>query len=145
MKTLRILTLVFATIGLLGLMSCSTPEARISKNPEMFARLTPAQQEMIKKGEVGVGFDQEMVKLALGQPDRIVSRTDVNGTGEVWSYITYEAPDGFILYRGWYHRYYGWGDPLYPYYMSYPGRRERDHLRIVFDTAGRVTSIEKEQ
>jgi hypothetical protein len=37
-----------------------------------------------------------------------------------------------------------WGDPLYPYYLSVPGRREREHFRVIFRN-GRVTAIEQER
>lgn len=144
MKTLKFISVLFVAAGMAGLAGCSTPEARIQKNPEIFARIAPEQQEMIKKGQVGVGFDQEMVKLALGEADRVRSRTDATGTSEVWSYVTYDGPDGFPLYRGWYHRYYGWGDPLYPYYLNISARREREHLRVVFDVSGKVVSVEQE-
>ena len=69
--------------GIVALTGCATPETRIQKNPEVFARLTPTQQDLIKQGQAGVGFDPEMVKLALGEPDRIVTRTDAQGTTEI--------------------------------------------------------------
>jgi len=128
--------------GLIFLAGCSTPETRIAKQPELFNRLTPDQQQMIRDGRVGVGFDMEMVKLALGEPDRIRERTDANGRSEIWSYVTYEGSDGVLLYRGWYHR--GWGGAYYPYYMNYPSRHERSHDQVVFRD-GRVVSVEQER
>lgn len=145
MKIFRRFLILSAALGLIGLAGCSTPAARIQKNPEIFARLAPVQQEMIKQGKVGVGFDQEMVKLALGEPDRIRSRTDATGTSDVWSYMTYDSVDGFPLYRGFYHRYYGWGDPFYPYYTSYSERRSREQFRVAFDANGNVLSVEQEK
>lgn len=137
--------LVLASLFVAALAGCATPQARIQKNPEVFARLTPTQQEMIKKGQVGVGFDQEMVKLALGEADRVLARTDQSGTSEVWSYVTYDGDDGHPLYRGYYHRYYGWNDPFYPYYMNYPARRMREQFKVTFDATGKVASIEQEK
>jgi hypothetical protein len=137
---------VFAlAAGLAVLAGCSTPESRIKENPAAYARLTPEQQQLIKDGKVAIGFDKEMVKLALGDPDRIRERTDANGTSEVWSYVTYEGDDGLLLYTGYYHRYYyGFGDPFYPYYLAYPHRREHEHFRVVF-REGRVVFIENEK
>lgn len=129
--------------GALFLAACSTPDTRIRQNPALFAQLTPEQQETIRRGQVAIGFNAEMVRLALGEPDRYSIRTDADGTSEIWSYITYDMPDGLPLYRGWYHRYYMWGDPLYPYYLNVPGRRERDHFRVVFRN-GVVTTVEQE-
>ena len=122
---------------------CTTPETRIRQNPELFASLPSEQQEMIRRGQVAVGFSAEMVRLALGEPDRFSTRTDQDGASEVWHYITYNGPTGSPLYRGWYHRYYMWGDPLFPYYMSFPDRRERDRFSVVFRN-GRVQSLENE-
>jgi hypothetical protein len=143
MKTKQIWMLVVALSGLAFVTGCATTEARIEKNPQAFARLAPDQQELVKKGEVAIGFDEDAVKLALGEPDRVRTRTDARGTNEIWSYSNYDGPDGTLLYRGWYHRYYVWGDPLYPYYLNFPSRHERDRFRIAF-TDGRVSSIEKE-
>ena len=137
------LSILLAAIGLLFAAGCATPAARIERNPEVFNKLAPSDQQLIREGKVAIGFTPEMVKLALGDPDRKFLRTDANGTSESWSYTTYEGPDGMLLYRGYYHRYYGWGDPLFPYYMSYPGRREREYFKVVF-TEGRVSSIEQQ-
>ncbi|MFT3869606.1 MAG: hypothetical protein QM715_14215 [Nibricoccus sp.] len=131
-----------ACLTLAFLAGCSTPEARINQNPEAFAKLSPGDQQLIREGKVAVGFTQEMVKLALGDPDKIYTRTDANGVNEAWSYTTYETDAGVILYRGYYHRY--WCDPFYyPYYASYGNRRDREYLKVVF-TEGRVSLIEKQ-
>lgn len=120
---------------------CSTPEARINKNPEAFAKLTTEDQQRIREGKVAIGFTPEMVKLALGEPDKVFTRTDANGVNESWSYTTYESDGGVMLYRGFYHRY--WSDPFYPYYMNYPSRRDREYLKVIF-AEGRVSSIEQQ-
>jgi hypothetical protein len=123
---------------------CSTPETRIRANPEAFNRLTPEEQNLIREGRVGIGFNAEMVRLAVGDPDRIWTRTDTEGATESWSYTTYETYDGFPLYRGFYHRYYGgWYNSYYPYYLSYPARRDREVFKVVFKE-GRVVAIEQE-
>lgn len=136
----------FASVALaaaLILAGCSTPQTRINRSPEVFARLSPHEQELIQQGQVEVGFSAEAVRLALGEPDRITMRTDADGTSEVWHYITYETPDGSPLYRGWYHRYYMWHDPLYPWYLDYDGRRERERFSVIF-RRGTVTALERE-
>jgi hypothetical protein len=135
--------LLLALFGLI-LAGCSTPESRIKENPQIFSQLTQEEQQLIRDGKVGIGFTPEMVKLAIGDPDRIITRTDANGTSEVWSYTTYETDAGVMLYRGYYHRYYHWRDPMFPYYTTYPARREREVFRVVFEK-GKVASIEQEQ
>lgn len=144
MKTsLRAALLATLAAALFLAAGCSTPASRIRKNPELFAQLSPDQQEMIRRGQVAIGFNAEMVRLALGEPDRLTTRTDQDSTSEIWSYITYDSPTGAPLYRGWYHHYYMWGDPMYPYYLSVPARRERERFRVVFRN-GHVTQLEHE-
>jgi hypothetical protein len=140
MKTVAI---ILGLSALAFFSGCATPAARIEKNPEIFAKLTPTDQQTIREGKVAIGFTPEMVKLALGEPDRKMTRTDAQGTTESWSYTTYETDDGMLLYRGFYHRYYGWGDPFFPYYMSYPSRKDREYFKVVF-TEGKVSSIEQQ-
>lgn len=121
---------------------CSTPATRIKDNPAAFDRATPAQQELIKQGKVDIGFDTDLVELALGVPDRTRERIDANGKEVIWSYVNYETSEGVILYRGWYHRGF-WGGPHYAYFADYPSRREREHFRVVFRD-GKVVQIEQE-
>ncbi|HEX7632265.1 MAG TPA: hypothetical protein VF388_09035 [Lacunisphaera sp.] len=135
-----LLTLVAAT-GLV-LAGCATPASRIRQNPAAFDRATPAQQELIKQGKVDIGFDEELVQLALGVPDRITERTTSSGKWVVWHYVDYETDDGVILYRGWYHRGF-WGGP-YAYFADYPRRRERDHFKVEFRDR-KVVMVEEER
>lgn len=144
MKTKRAVILFAAGLALiLGAGCATTPESRIRENPALYAQLPFEQQELIRRGQVAVGFSAEMVRLALGEPDTFSIRTDTDGSSEIWSYVTYDRADGMPLYRGWYHRYYLWDDPLYPYYLNVPSRRERDHFRVVFRN-GVVTALEQE-
>jgi len=144
MKTSKIVVLFAAALAAFSLIGCATPESRIRKNPELFASFPAEQQDLIKQGKIAVGFDMDAVRLALGAPDRVRERTTNDGTSQIWSYVTYETRDGMPLYRGWYHRYYHWGDPVYPWYLGYEGRREHEHFRVIFDRTGRVSQIEQE-
>jgi hypothetical protein len=146
MKTPKLFLLVIAVLTALGTAGCSTPQMRIRRDPATFARLTPDQQTMIRSGQVGLGFTPQMVRLALGDPDYIHTRTDSSGTSEIWSYTSDDAPDDFGFYYGWYHRpaYWGRGGPFYPYplYAGYGYRREQLDFRVVFKD-GKAVSIEQ--
>jgi len=144
MKTSRSLVLFAAALAAIGFTGCMSPESRIEKNPQLFASYSPAQQDLIKQGKVAIGFDMDAVRLALGAPDRVRTRVTNDGNSENWVYVTYETTDGQPLYRGWYHRYYMRGDPIYPWYETFPTRREREHFHVVFDHAGKVTAIEQD-
>lgn len=138
MKT--ILKIFAVAAGLAVLAGCNSPESRIKDNPQLFAQLTPEQQNLIKQGKVAVGFTPDMVRLALGEPDSVRVRTDAKGSREIWHYVTYEGQDGVILYRGMYHRY--WGGRYYPYYANVTSYRVHNRVVVSF-MDGRVAEVEE--
>lgn len=139
MKTF-LLPVVGLMLAVLLAGGCATPDARIKRSPEIFARLTPEHQALVKEGKVGIGFDTDAVLLAVGEPDRKWMRTDAAGTSEVWSYTAWESEAGQPLYRGWYHGYSGVSSA---YYTNFPGRREREYFKVVFGADGKVMAIEQ--
>lgn len=136
MKTLP----VIVGLMLVLLAGCATPDARIKRAPEVFARLTAEQQALVREGKVGIGFDADAVRLAVGDPDRRWTRTDAAGTSEVWSYVAYETDLGQPLFSGWYH---GYAVAPSAYYMNAPSRREREYFKVIFGPDGRVSSVEQ--
>ena len=135
--------------GLVLLAGCSsTPQWRINDNPAAFARLAPEQQQLVREGKIGIGFDATAVRLALGEPDRIREHTDAHGVREVWSYVTDEGVNDFMFYDGTYNHRYAYSSPNYPYYdvptyaySVYPVRRGFERFRVVFKD-GKVISFE---
>jgi hypothetical protein len=147
MKTTR--TLILATVAACAafLAGCATPESRIANSPQVFARLNPDQQALVKAGQIAVGFDMDTVKLALGDPDRVLLETNANGQHQIWRYVTYEDYQGVVIYGGYWHRYRGWGGPYFwggvPYYDGYPAR-VHERIRVIFDATGHVASIQQD-
>ena len=141
MKTNQVFqALLIAAVGTFWMTGCSTHATRIHANPEIYARLAPEQQALVRAGQVALGFDFDAVKLALGDPDRVTTRTDADGQTVVWHYLTYEA-GGRALYTGYYHTARGWwGGARYPYYMDFPDRRVRDRFSVQFKS-GKVAAI----
>lgn len=147
---------LLAVCALALLSACTTPDSRIKKNPDAFAKFPPETQEMIKKGQIALGFDQEMVRFAIGNPDRIRTRVDADGSKEVWSYTSYHVDTTVGFYGGYYPGYYGayayrpWG--YYPYWGAgfggwgypYSGSIPYEQFRVEF-RGGKVTSIEQEE
>ena len=83
MKPLQIL--VFATLS--GFSSCvSSPQARIDEDPALFKSYSAHQQYLIRKGQIEVGFDQDQVRLAWGNPQRTRQDTSPQGTQLIWEY-----------------------------------------------------------
>jgi hypothetical protein len=148
------LTILAALSGLVLAAGCSTPESRIARHPEAFASLPPDQQALVRDGRVGIGMDEETVKLALGNPSRISTITKADGTTEIWHYEENVYYDGAFLYPG---PYPYWGGPRgYPnaYWAFGPGPLDYldefdypiasyDRFRIGF-TKGKVSSIRQE-
>lgn len=71
---------------LLLLAGCSTPQSRARSNPELMESLPPELQAKVEAGEVELGYTEEMVRVALGKPDRKYSQLTEAGRTEVWSY-----------------------------------------------------------
>jgi hypothetical protein len=136
-KTTRIFSIATAALCAVLLAGCDTPESRIKDSPQVFARLNPDQQALVKNGQIAVGFDMETVK-----------HTDSTGQHQVWHYVTYADYQGVVIYGGYWHRYRGWGGPYFyggvPYYNGYPAV-VHDRIRVEFDSNNLVKSIEQEK
>lgn len=138
MTNLRNLAILTAVVLLAG---CATPQTRIASNRALYDSLAAEDQALIQEGQVAVGFTPEMVKLALGEPDRVYSRTDKSGRSESWAYTSYRLGDGRRIYGGYYHSWYRWRYPFYNDYTFYD-REVYERTKIVFKN-GRVDSIEE--
>lgn len=79
-----------AVVLMAGLSACSTPSSRIAKNQALFNSFPLNVQERIRVGEIDVGFNAEMVNIALGEPDRKFIRTSDQGQRTIWSYVEYD-------------------------------------------------------
>ena len=136
----RYLLLLGCLLGLVLAAGCSTPQTRIRQNPELFNSLAPSDQELIKQGKVAVGFTPEMVKLAVGEPDRVYTRTDAKGKNESWVYTSYTSRGGtMVYYSGFYHRRH---PGMYAYFTDYNDREVVERYRVMFRD-GKVASIEE--
>lgn len=81
------LTLYLLLGAMIGLAGCaSTKSQRISQNEALFNTYTPTERKLIRTGEVAVGFDQDMVRMALGDPSREATVDTAGGKQIVWEY-----------------------------------------------------------
>jgi outer membrane protein assembly factor BamE (lipoprotein component of BamABCDE complex) len=147
MKTSRTFIVASALVCSALFVGCDTPDSRIASSPQIFNSLPPDQQALVKAGQIAVGFTPDEVKLALGDPTRITITTDSTGQHQVWHYVQYEDNQGVVIFTGYYHRWGGWGGPRFwgdvGYYNGYPVR-VHDRIRVAFDSANRVASIQQE-
>ncbi len=127
------------TPSALLLVACAAgPVQRIERDPAAFAALSAEQQARVREGAIGVGYDPTAVRLAYGEPDRIVERETAEGRSEVWLYyaiVPALAGSGYCT-------------PAFPYYgpsfycrSAAPSQYE-EHTRVVFKD-GRVVSVER--
>ena len=52
--------------GAVILTGCATPEARISKNPEIYQRLSPRDQALVSQGQIRPGMTMDAGMVGLG-------------------------------------------------------------------------------
>lgn len=136
---------------MLFLSGCvSTPQSRVDQNPGLFESFTAEQKETILKGEVDLGFTQEMVMMAAGIPDRKAKKRSKTGSSEVWTYYKFTPRPiygygdygrfySFNSRYGWYRNGY-WGDNII---IAREGEREKN-LEVEFQE-GKVISFEMVQ
>ncbi|MBI2496566.1 MAG: hypothetical protein HYV75_01075 [Opitutae bacterium] len=132
---MRLLPLLIAVALLAG---CSTPDSRIAEHRAAFDRFPAAVQEQIRAGKVAVGFTPEMVRMALGEPDRVFTRRSGRGDTEVWGYHD-RGPRfslGIGLGTGGRHSSVGGGVAL-----STGGYDPEEKLRVEFRD-GKVTAVD---
>ncbi len=98
MKTICQFTLVLLALCLAG--CASSKNSRITQNQALFNSYTPAEQRMIRTGQVAVGFDQDMVRMALGDPSRETTIDTANGKQIVWEYREIKPSLGLTLGGG---------------------------------------------
>ncbi|AHF88982.1 hypothetical protein OPIT5_00530 [Opitutaceae bacterium TAV5] len=134
--------LAAAMAAVLAVAGCSSPASRISKNQAAFDTWPAAVQEKVRAGQVQTGFTPEQVKVALGEPDRIYTRTSTTGDTEVWAWRSRSPSFGLGLGIGGGSGGSGVGVGTGVGIGS--GDRGDDRIRVVF-SGGVVSTIEQMQ
>jgi len=80
------ITYCFIAVAGFIVSGCASPDYRIKKNPELFATFPPEVQALVQQGQIDIGFEPEMVRMALGEPNRVYTRQTAGDMIEVWSY-----------------------------------------------------------
>jgi hypothetical protein len=124
------------------LAGCSTVDSRIAKNREAFNTWPPAVQDKVVVGKIDIGFTPEQVRVAIGEPDRVFTRTSADGTSQIWSYRDRGPRFGFGVGVGmgsFGSRSGSFGGVSVG---TGGGYRDDEKLGVVFDSGGHVSSIE---
>ena len=157
----RALTLgIFASA--LALTGCSTTETRIAEHPDIFQRLSPRDQDLVRQGKIRDGMPQDAVWLAWGNPDQRGAGFARGRAVETWIYNEYvyaHAPypypygpygyggywgGGRVAFHSYNHRRFAViGDPYFdPFYYSYITPSIPYPAKTVTFTGGRVVSLQ---
>ena len=142
MKTKLFSLLVVTTLLAAG---CSTVDSRIAKNRAVFNTWPPAVQDKVVQGQIDIGFTPDQVRVAVGEPDRVWTRTTADGTSQVWSYRDRGPRFGFGVGVGmgsFGHRGGSFGGIGI---NTGTGYLDDEKMGVVFDATGRVSSIETRQ
>ena len=134
--------LFVSALSLLPVVGCSTVDSRIAKNRSAFNSWPPAVQDKVVLGQIDIGFTADQVRVALGEPDRVFTRTTADGTSQVWSYRERGPRFGFGVgvgmgsfgSRGGSFGTVGVGTGA--------GYRDDEKMGVVIDATGRVSAIE---
>ena len=147
MKQLYTLAAAAVMLGLVA--GCNTPARRIHNNPKLFASFPAAAQAQIRQGQVAPGFTRPMVKMALGQPDRVYNKETAGQTRELWTYVGLDLPPGAIRDQEFdvvhsngkgHSQYRVVPVPNLP--LNQDREREYDRIRVEFAPDGTAACIE---
>ncbi|HEY8932184.1 MAG TPA: hypothetical protein VIM44_02605 [Rariglobus sp.] len=129
-----------SVVLVLGAGCVSSSKSRIAENQAAFNAYPADVQEALRKGEVKVGFTPEQVKIALGAPDRVLTRTSTEGRSETWVYRDANPRFGLGFGVG----IFGGGSSAGAGVGVGTGGAEfaDEHMRVIF-TAGRVSAVEQ--
>ncbi|MDD2239256.1 MAG: hypothetical protein PHO14_10925 [Kiritimatiellae bacterium] len=82
------LRLLSVPLLLLLLAGCATtPARRIQRNQELFDSLPVAEQARIRGGQIALGYTADMVRIALGDPQRQLTRRTPDSESAIWLYL----------------------------------------------------------
>jgi hypothetical protein len=77
---------VIASLLALALACASTPASRIKQDQALFDSFPAAARSKIREGKIELGYGQDMVRLALGEPDETSTEVGESGETLMWGY-----------------------------------------------------------
>ena len=145
MKLRLALPLVLAALALAG---CNTLDQRIDRKSAVFVALPAVEQARLREGRIAVGDTQDMVYIALGDPNRRIEKRTATGIQTAWIYRAYHETYEGVDFAGYRRR--AFFDPrtgrhfvsVEPCYVDVYRDEAEDSLRVVFEN-GRVSVIEE--
>jgi hypothetical protein len=77
---------LIVSLVILSLACASTPDSRIKKQQSLFDGYARDVQVNLRMGKVDLGYDQDMVRIALGDPDETSTEVGEDGETLMWGY-----------------------------------------------------------
>lgn len=77
---------MISVIAIAALSCASTPEKRIEENQTLFDSYSAEVQANLRLGKVDVGYDEDQVQMALGEPDETSTELAEDGETLIWGY-----------------------------------------------------------
>jgi hypothetical protein len=77
---------IVAVLAVMSLACASTPERRIEEKQALFDSYAADVQENLRMGKIDVGYDEEMVRIALGKPNETSTEIAEDGETLIWGY-----------------------------------------------------------
>jgi hypothetical protein len=133
--------LALAFLALVLAAGCSSVSSRISKNRAEYESWPMEVREKVAAGQVDLGFTPDQVRMALGDPERVATRTTADGQSEAWIYRKAAPRIGIGFGVGSYSRNSAVGIGVNS--GGWPLRPD-ESKRVVFE-GGRVSAVENAQ
>ncbi len=135
MKKLFTASVLASVVWLAG---CATPESRVKANESLVSSWPADVQQNVRAGKIAVGYTRDMVRVALGEPDRLATRTTAEGQSEVWVYFDKGPKFSFGVGLGSFGRHSAVGGGVT---VGDTGWRDEEMMRVIF-AGERVSAIE---
>jgi hypothetical protein len=136
-KTILVLPPV-VIFALLTACSTPTPESRLKGHEAAFNTWPVDVQQTVRAGRIQVGYLPEMVQVALGDPDRVYTRTTTQGVSDVWVYFDHKPKFSVGVGVGGYSGHAAYGTSVS---VGKEAFQDKDALRVIIE-GGRVVAIE---
>ncbi len=134
---MKTLLLVLTMSVLMLVVSCASTDSRVRSHQAAFDSWPADVQQKVRAGKIEMGFTPEMVRVALGEPERVISRTTDHGVAEGWVYGDKAPKFSFGIGMGSAHGSSAVGGGV----TVGDTFRDDEAMRVIFE-GGKVTAIE---
>ena len=122
----------------LALACASTPGSRIKENQVLFDTYPDEVKSNIRQGRVAVGYDEDMVQMAMGNPNEKSTETNAEGETLMWGYTRSRPGISIGIGGGSYGGGGGVGGGI-----GMGSGPKRDYIAIIEFRGGKVTNVRR--